>query len=394
MPQTSNSKPPPKTIQALQFDLPNKHDPLHKASAPPMTLAYTFDPAAIDSLGLGFSGWASFSTGQKDAVRSVLAEYQTFINVSFVETNASGNLDLYFGRTDIASDGLGGIRWSSGPGGFDLEGYAIFDPTESLVDAYGRHLILHEVGHAMTLKHPGGSGEGPFLPSRFENNKYSVMSYAPNPDGGGLASHLMLYDIAALQARFGANLHYRTGNDAYTGPDGRLQVIWDAGGTDSIDGSFYGSALKIDLRDGRFSSLGEKDNLAIAFGVIIENAAGGSGNDKLVGNKWSNALTGGPGADAFVFLKAKGGRDVITDFDPSGDTILLDRDGFAGIGGKGALKAGKFHVGDGAHDRSDRIVYDDGLLIYDKNGSRPGKEKVFASIDPGVDLDHGMFIVV
>ena len=87
-------------------------------------------------------------------------------------------------------------------------------------------------------------------------------------------------------------------------PTAGSQVIWDAGGTDTIDGSGYGSALKIDLRDGRFSSLGQKDNLAIAYGVIIENAAGGSGNDKLIGNKWSNALSGGTEAIASTAARA------------------------------------------------------------------------------------------
>ena len=416
MPATANHAPPQKYLDALYFDLPKGHDPLHGASKPPLELTYSFDPSAIASLNVGYDNWTPFSSAEEDAVRSALAEYATFLNVSFVEHATGGDVDLSLGRTNIAPDGLGGIHWSSGPGFFDLDGYAIFDTGASLEDAYGRHLILREVGHAMTLKHPGGSGggDGPFLPARLENNKYSVMSHTPNPDDGGLANHLMLYDIAALQARFGANLHYRTGNDVYTGPDGRLQVIWDAGGTDSIDGSAYGSALTIDLRDGRFSSLGQQDNLAIAFGAVIEGAAGGSGNDKLTGNRWSNALTGGAGddrldggkgadtltgglgADAFVFLKAKGGGDAITDFDPSADRILLGKDGFAGIGGKGALGDHKFHVGDGAHDRSDRIVYDDthGLLIYDKNGSRPGQEKVFAAIDAGLDLDQGMFIVV
>ncbi len=218
MPDTTGNKPPKKYLEALYFDLPDGHDPLHAASKPPLQLTYSFEPVAIANFDLGYSGWSAFSESQKQAVRAVLAEYATFLNVSFVEVTTGGDIDLYLGRTNIDSAGFGGIRWSSGSGGFDLDGYAIFDSGQSLMDAYGRYVILHEVGHAMTLKHPGGSNHGPFLPGRLDNNKYSVMSYTPNPDGGGLASHLMLYDIAALQARFGANLHYRTGNDVYTRP--------------------------------------------------------------------------------------------------------------------------------------------------------------------------------
>ena len=130
-----------------------------------------------------------------------------------------------------------------------------------------------------------------------------------------------------------------------------------------------GSALKIDLRDGRFTSLGQKDNFAIAYGAVIENATGGSGSDKLTGNKWANVLsggagndrldggkgsdllTGGPGSMRSVFNAGSGsGRDSIADFDPAADAIWLSRKVFAGIGGKGALEADAFHAGDGAHD--------------------------------------------
>jgi hypothetical protein len=417
MPSVTKHRPSNKVLNSLKFDLPGKYDPLNTASKPPLKLTYSFDPAAIAQLDVGQSGWAPFSSAQKAAVRDALAEYETVINVRFVEKTGGGDIDLAFGRTSLGSDGLGGFTWRAGPGFFDLDGYAMFDTPQPLTDAYGRHLLLHEIGHGLTLKHPGnyGGDEGPFLGRAKENNKYSVMSYRDNPDSGERAGHLMLYDIAALQSRFGANLEYRTGDDVYTAPDGRLEVIWDAGGTDTIDGSGYGSALAIDLRDGRFTSLGEKSNVAIAYGAVIESAKGGSGGDRLTGNPWSNTLDGGdgndvldggkgadrliggPGDDTFLFTAKPGsGRDAIADFDPAADRIRLDRDAFKGVGGKGPLSTEAFHAGADAHDLSDRIVYDDerGLLIHDRNGSDPGKAKVFAAIDPGLDIGAGSFIVI
>ena len=418
MPNTTNNRPSNKVLSSLKFDLPKKYDPLNTASKPPLELTYSFDPTAIAKLNLGQSGWSAFSDVQKQAVRDALAEYATYINVKYVESSGGGDIDLAFGRTSLGSDGLGGFEWRAGKSFFDLDSYAIFDTSQPLTDDYGQHLILHEIGHGMTLKHPGkydGGDEAPFLHKSKDNNKYSAMSYRDNPDSGERADHLMLYDIAALQSRFGANLHHRTGDDVYTVPDGRLEVIWDAGGTDTIDGSGYASALAIDLRDGRFTSLGQKDNFAIAFGVVIEDAKGGSGDDRLTGNKWGNTLdggagndvlnggkgadmlTGGPGSDAFVFnAKPGSGRDTITDFDPGADTIRLDRDAFKAIGGKGMLGESKFHVGARAEDARDRIVYDAeaGLLIHDRNGSDPGKAKVFAVIDPGLDIGAGVFIVI
>ena len=52
--------------------------------------------------------------------------------------------------------------------------------------------------------------------------------------------------------------------------------------------------------------------------------------------------------------------------------------------------------GDAAADAKNRIVYNEtaGVLIHDKNGSAPGKAKVFAAIGTGLDLDHDAFIVI
>jgi hypothetical protein len=104
-------------------------------------------------------------------------------------------------------------------------------------------------------------------------------------------------------------------------------------------------------------------------------------------------LTGGPGATAFLF-KAGPARGHDRRSSIPADTMRLEPDAF-GLRRQGRAEGVEFHVG-AAHDRSDRIVYDDagGLLIYDRNGSRPGKEKVFASIDTGLDLDSDMFIVI
>lgn len=53
----------------------------------------------------------------------------------------------------------------------------------------------------------------------------------------------------------------------------------------------------------------------IANGVVIENATGGSGDDAIVGNAADNVLTGGAGADTFIFVEGQGGYDVITDYE-------------------------------------------------------------------------------
>jgi serralysin len=153
-------------------------------------------------------------------------------------------------------------------------------------------------------------------------------------------------------------------------------TIYDAGGNDTLDLSGYKTSSIIDLRPGSYSSAGGADhqltlaeinannaaaglpdrsaflydvyfkgvpgtndglswidqthttdflmheNIGIAYGTIIENAIGGAGADRIIGNGAKNVLTGGGGADTFVFVN-DGSIDTITDFKSGLDKIDL-----------------------------------------------------------------------
>lgn len=63
-------------------------------------------------------------------------------------------------------------------------------------------------------------------------------------------------------------------------------------------------------------------NVSIAYGVVIENAVGGGGNDRIIGNSADNILTGGAGSDAFEIVSNPiAGKDRIMDFSVSKDWI-------------------------------------------------------------------------
>ena len=66
-----------------------------------------------------------------------------------------------------------------------------------------------------------------------------------------------------------------------------------------------------------------------------------------------------------------------------------------GVGHSGVLPVGLFHVGAGAHDASDRIIYDpvNGFLIYDGNGNHPGGATHFATLMPHLALTHADFLI-
>jgi len=129
----------------------------------------------------------------------------------------------------------------------------------------------------------------------------------------------MLYDIAAIQHLYGANMSTRSGNTTYSWNSGEqiLETIWDGGGEDTIDWSNQTSDANIDLNDGAWSELGpsyyngqsyDSQTLAIAFGAVIENANGGSGHDTIYGNEISNTILGNKGND---YLNGRGGSDKL-----------------------------------------------------------------------------------
>ncbi|WP_415840103.1 M10 family metallopeptidase C-terminal domain-containing protein [Pseudomonas synxantha] len=77
--------------------------------------------------------------------------------------------------------------------------------------------------------------------------------------------------------------------------------IWDKEGVDTFDFSGFKQDQIIDLRSGALSSVGGlRENVRIGTSTVIENAVGGSGNDRIIGNSADNVLIGGAGADNLV----------------------------------------------------------------------------------------------
>ena len=162
------------------------------------------------------------------------------------------------------------------------------------------------------------------------------------------ASTPMPYDILAAQYLYGAATDTRTEdtNYAFDQTPQTMQTIYDSDGIDTLDASNQVNASTINLMAGSFSSIGTysvaqqmalldskglntgdtvqswlstafdglssatsanmdihsvlytgADNVAIAYGVTIENAYGGSGDDTITGNAENNYIIGNGGND-------------------------------------------------------------------------------------------------
>ena len=210
-----------------------------------------------------------------------------------------------------------------------------FDDTNDLSPgSFGFSLLLHEIGHAVGLSHPGDYNAAPGVSITYENsaqfsqdsNQYTVMSYFSEHETTGqyipgAEDTLLLYDVLAMQKLYGVDTTTRTGNTVYgfnsnagavydfaINDDPHL-TIWDAGGLDTLDASGFSGDQVIDLREGHFSDiLGYIGNVSIAYNAVIERATGGSGNDTVNGNDANNLLKGLDGNDT---LRGGAGTDIL-----------------------------------------------------------------------------------
>ncbi len=114
------------------------------------------------------------------------------------------------------------------------------------------------------------------------------------------------------------------------------------------------------------------ETLVLRGGRKADILAGGDGDDHLNGGLGKDKMTGGLGDDVFAFTTRLGKTNVdrVVDFRSAEDTIHLASKIFFRLD-KGALSQEAFHIGAKAHDRSDRIIFNEktGALSYDADGS-------------------------
>lgn len=303
----------------------------------------------------------AFDTAQKQATREVLAAIGEIAGLGFTEMAGVGQITFGQSSQSVGQAGYAslvsyGYSYSGSPSTIvsvtesNVGGDVWINRNASWVSADwqpggdGYATLMHEIGHALGMKHPFDLTA---LVDTLDNEAHTVMSYNLAPNSLLLSvsgnewsyswttynlrpSTLMPLDIQALQYLYGANTTTRTGSDTYRWSTNAelLETIWDAGGTDTIDCSNQTLTCIIDLRAGAYSSIALRqtsaeirqgldipdwfaeslpsgiynggNNLAIAYGVVIEKAVGGSGNDRLIGNDAANTLLGGLGRDSLA----------------------------------------------------------------------------------------------
>jgi Ca2+-binding RTX toxin-like protein len=383
--------PPRAGLTGGELDLSQVHDAntlallyfhrwalVDNAAQPATLIPHAFATSASD-----FSppppSFAVLSQAQQEASRTTFDLVSSYTNLSFraaavgdaairisvadgsraspPDWNTQG--DTFFGSNGVVPASVGGV-----PKYFGTDGFLT---------------IMHELGHALGLKHghfetltPPSPRSQVALAANVNDNEFSIMTYAsylgseinpvsPAPTAakdGSAPQSFMMYDIAALQAMYGANFGkvgttdiYRwngsTGQETINGSaapgtglssTGKIfSTVWTQGAIAIYDLSTFGGQDQVDdLRPGHFlkfsdgqlanltsdpaipdgtagyTAQGNIYNALIANGdmrSLIADLITGSGNDTLIGNDRDNKLTGNAGNDTLV---TAGGNDTVS----------------------------------------------------------------------------------
>jgi Ca2+-binding RTX toxin-like protein len=342
-------KPEDMAIQGLVAGAANRWNaaaPLGSAAE----VSFSFVASAPTS-GVGATGFRVFTAAEQDAVRTILASVAAATGLTFKEVGdtAAVHGDMRFGASQqAATKGATFLPGTNGDAGGD-----VWMDVDSLVNltvgSAGYAALLHEIGHALGLRHPTNvdptDNFATQVSAAYDATAYSVMSGKASADGL-FPSTWSSFDITALRYLYGTKA-INSGDTTYVLGGTRFTSqtsIIDDGGTNTIDASGARTGASIDLVAGHLSSVGVTaagvaavGNLSLGTSTLIQNAIGSDYDDVILGNDLNNMVSsgrgndwidGGKGLDTAVFSGARSSYLISSGF---GKTFVAARDGTSGF---------------------------------------------------------------
>ena len=262
-------------------------------------LYYTFSTASGNEAGR--TGQEMFSTAQQAATRTAFTYLQQVTGIEFRETGSGTAAQIHLANIDIDGARTTGLcswqaSYRSFPDGtlseYRANAYVYLDNVEwrhitqnLMPGTQGYETLLHELGHALGLKHPFEAQAGEVaLPGYEDNTANTIMSYTGH---GGPYSTFQPYDIAALNWLYGGDglrgslgmngsgARYLTGtakSETLTGTDfddifqgnGGNDMIYGGNGRDTaIFGGRYGDYRFTNLVNGDLTVIGANSSTTL-----------------------------------------------------------------------------------------------------------------------------------
>ena len=267
------------------------------------TLTYSFLKQIPASGSEGGTGFSAFTAEQQQTVRDLFYVLQNQTGLAFAEVagdagqirfgvNQQSNTRGYsFIPDELKGDARAGDVW------LDHETAAVMRPGQE-----GYYVLLHELAHALGLQHPlpetDTSGATVLLNSFSSISNTVMLDVSDATQGNSWPTWFGNLDIQALRYLYGYRA-YSTGNEVYavTNASPNMSIV-DDGGVDSLDASAASISARIDLREGKLSSIGanadgtaKSNNVSISTGSLIENVTGTLFDDRITCNQLNNQVT-------------------------------------------------------------------------------------------------------
>jgi hypothetical protein len=223
------------------------------------TLYYSF---ATDGTQYETNGLTGFTDAQQQAAQQILGSISQITGITFAVAPSAAMADLHFAAADVGNADWGGVCYAdyayTATTSGQLTSYTadafIYMDTVAAADqapvtgSWWYQALLHEIGHALGLKHPFESTadmpvtlSAPYL----DDTAHTVMSYTSASDS--FYSQFNEYDLAALTYLYGGD---GLGGEWGVGTDGLYLIgssfdstlvlpagnvmLEDAGGSDTV----------------------------------------------------------------------------------------------------------------------------------------------------------------
>lgn len=347
-----------------------------------IVLTYSFMKDVVPSMGQRI-----LSNPEQKVVRDALALVSSFTGLSFTEVLES-------------AQSVGQIRWGvsqqSNSKGFswlpqaknlnDQAGDILMDEESMLylqAGGQGLEALLHELGHALGLRHPVNSdiydNWSQVAAEKFNSAQLTVM--AQSKTGSDLSrADFGILDVAALRYLYGVN-KINTNDSIYKliDTDGQsLKTIVDDEGCDVVDCSELSSGVSVNLVSGSLWDVGltrdgarATNNMSTSLDTVLESVKGTSYDDVLVGNSLDNQFTPSKGND---WIEGAEGLDTVYVAGSKSDWIVNFTNGQI------ELLSCRANEGLKSLDSVERLVFSDLAIAWDIDGHAGQVAKILGAV--------------